>query len=661
MNKPRARIASQLGLALAAILLVVISLSTLFALRSLNAANLATREDHMASEARLLADQLDTFQSTLRISTQRLSGLFESRFGAGLAVQPDQPVSVAGVMTPTLALGGAVLNNDTALVDNFRKMTEGVATVFVRSGDEFVRISTSLTKQDGSRAIGTQLDHAHPAYQRLLAGQSYVGAALLFGRNYMTQYTPVRDAAGKVIAVLFVGFDYTEAQAAQFEKLKQFRIGQSGSLALLDAQNHWLVPPLGPREPEMAAQTLAPLLKQPGAGSFWSDGQESFYSLAEPFAGGPWSVVATMPKAELDQVTWEVGERLVIGSLIATLISVGMAVWLLRRRLAPLNALLAQAEALGNGDLNARSTVAGHDEIAQLGHSFNHMGEALADMVRHIRDASAQVNTRARALNGLASGAYAGMDQQSGEITSMAGAVEEFSATSQHIASNMANTERVAQENTEHTRVGRTSMEQASSSLEQIAGALGETARVIDTLGQRSQEIGGIVSVITSIAEQTNLLALNAAIEAARAGEQGRGFAVVADEVRSLAGRTRQATDEISGMIGSIQQQTAQAVQTMEQGNALMREGLERNAKVAAALSNIDQQSRAAGEQFASIAAATHQQSSTATVLSANLQSVAQVNDEQRQVVSELAQTAKELEALATDLGREVDRFHVRG
>ncbi|WP_442964353.1 Cache 3/Cache 2 fusion domain-containing protein [Pseudomonas sp. KNUC1026] len=290
MNQPRARIASQLGLALAAILVVVISLSTVFALRSLNAANLATREDHMASEARLLADQLDTFQSTLRISTQRLSGLFESRFGTGLAVQPDQPVNVAGVATPTLALGGTVLNNDTGLVDDFRKMTEGVATVFVRSGDEFVRISTSLTKQDGSRAIGTQLDHAHPAYQRLLAGQGYVGAALLFGRNYMTQYTPVRDAGGKVIAVLFVGFDYTEAQTAQFEKLKQFRIGDSGSLALLDAQNHWLVPPLGAREPDKAAQTLAPLLKQPGVGAFWSDGQESFYSLAEPFAAGPWSV-----------------------------------------------------------------------------------------------------------------------------------------------------------------------------------------------------------------------------------------------------------------------------------------------------------------------------------------------------------------------------------
>jgi methyl-accepting chemotaxis protein len=289
------------------------------------------------------------------------------------------------------------------------------------------------------------------------------------------------------------------------------------------------------------------------------------------------------------------------------------------------------------------------------------MGEALATMVRHIRTAAGQVGTRAQALSSLSTGAYDAMEQQSGEITSMAGAVEEFSATSLNIADNMSETERVAQQNAEHTRTGRASMEQASSSLEQIAGALSDTAKVIDTLGQRSQEIGGIVGVITSIAEQTNLLALNAAIEAARAGEQGRGFAVVADEVRSLASRTRQATDEISTMIASIQQQTGQAIQTMEQGNRLMQEGLSRNARVADALSHIDEQSRAAGQQFAAISTATQEQSETATLLSSNLQSIASANSEQREVVSSLALTARDLEALAADLNREVDRFRVHG
>ncbi|MHC8317120.1 methyl-accepting chemotaxis protein [Pseudomonas sp. LB3P31] len=657
MSQPRARIASQLGIALAVILAIVISCSTLFALRSLDTANLATREEHLASEARLLADQLSTFHGTLRESTQRLSGLFEKRFSAGLSLHPDQPVTVAGVQTPGLHLGSEVLNNNFQEVDEFKQMTAGVATLFVRNGEDFIRVSTSLSKQDGTRAIGTLLDHAHPAYARLMAGQNYVGRALLFERSYMTQYTPVRDSGGRVIAVLFVGFDYTDAQNAQFANLKRFRIGQTGSLALLDEQGKWLVPIAGVQALEQAVPSLVALAKIPGKGEFWSDKSEDFYSVAVPFEGGPWSVVASMPQAEIRAVTWSVGIQLAIGSLLAMLIAVGAAVWLLRSKLAPLGDLVRQAEALGAGDLSVRLNVSSHDEIGQLARAFNQMSQALSTMVEHIRKASQEVNSRAQALSGLSGGAYEGMEQQSGEITSMAGAVEEFSATSLNIADNMGSTQLLAQENAQQTRIGRTSMDEASSSLEQIAGALNSTATVINTLGQRSQEIGGIVGVITSIAEQTNLLALNAAIEAARAGEQGRGFAVVADEVRNLASRTRQATDEISLMIQSIQQETGNAISTMEQGNVLMQEGLSRNANVAAALARIDEQSRSAGQQFSAITTATQEQSSTATLLSSNLQSIALANSEQREVVSHLAVTAKELENLAAELRHEVDRF----
>jgi methyl-accepting chemotaxis protein len=657
MSKPRARIATQLGIALAVILAVVISGSTLFALRSLDSSNLVIREEHMSSEARLLADQLATFHSTLRDSTQRLSGLFEKRFAAGLSLRQDQSFTVAGAPTPGLFLGEHALNNDFTEVDEFRRLTAGTATIFVRRGDDFVRISTSVTKQDGSRAIGTTLDHQSPAYARLMAGQEYVGKTVLFERNVMTQYSPVRDASGNVIAALYVGFDYTDAQNTQYENLKKFRIGKTGSLALLDDKGNWLVPPAGIKSPVDAANAVAEVVKHPGKGQFWTEGGQEFYSVGQTFSGGPWTVLSSMPHAEISAVTWDVGTQLAIGSLLAMLIAVGSAIWLLRSKLRPLSELVRQADALGAGNLSVRSNVTSQDEIGQLAGSFNQMGEALSSMVSHIRTAAQEVSTRAHALSGMSGGAYEGMEQQSGEITSMAGAVEEFSSTSMNIADNMSNTERLAQENAQQTRIGRTSMDEASSSLQQIATSLNSTATVIDTLGQRSQEIGSIVGVITSIAEQTNLLALNAAIEAARAGEQGRGFAVVADEVRSLASRTRQATDEISGMIASIQQETGNAISTMQQGNVLMQEGLSRNAKVAAALAQIDEQSRSAGLQFAAITTATQEQSSTATMLSSNLQSIAMANSEQREVVSNLAITAEELNSLAAQLRNEVDRF----
>ena len=639
------------------ILAVVISGSTLFALRSLDASNLVIREEHMSSEARLLADQLNTFHSTLRDSTQRLSGLFEKRFAAGLSLQADKPVTVAGTSTPGLFLRDAALNNDFTEVDDFRSMTAGVATIFVRSGDDFIRISTSLSKQDGTRAIGTVLDRKGAAYERLIAGQSYVGKAVLFDRYYMTQYSPVRDSSGKIIAALFVGFDYTDAQKTQFDNLKNFRIGSTGSLALLDEKGTWLVPPAGVKSLDGAAKSVAELASKPGKAQFWDDGDDNYYSVGQPFAGGPWTVIASMPRKEISEVTWHVGTQLAIGSLLAMIIAVISAIWLLRSKLRPLSELVRQADALGAGDLSVRLNVTSNDEIGQLSGSFNKMSEALSSMVAHIRTAAQEVSTRANALSGLSGGAFEGMEQQSGEITSMAGAVEEFSATSMNIADNMGNTERLAQDNAQQTRIGRTSMEEASSSLQQIATSLSSTAKVIDTLGQRSQEIGSIVGVITSIADQTNLLALNAAIEAARAGEQGRGFAVVADEVRSLASRTREATDEISGMIASIQQETGNAISTMQQGNTLMQEGLSLNAKVASALAQIDEQSRSAGHQFAAITTATQEQSSTATMLSSNLQSIAMANSEQRQVMSNLAITAQELNGLATELRHEVDRF----
>ncbi len=657
MTPPRSRIALQLAVALALMLVVLISLSTVFALRSLNNANLVTRAEHLGSEARLLADQLETFHGSLRDSTQRLAGLFEQRFSGGMQVRNDERVAVGSLQTPALYLGATRLNNDFSEVDDFTRMTAGVATVFVRDGEEFVRITTSLTKQDGARALGTVLDHQHPAYQKLLAGQGYVGRAVLFDRFYMTQYTPVRDGAGRVIAVLFVGFDYTDAQNLQMRNLTDFRIGSTGSLALLDEQGKWLVAPAGAAAMSSLPESLTELIANPGEGGFWSDGRDEFYSVAMPFAGGPWAVLASMPREEIQAVTWRVGTQLAIGSALTLLLAVIAVVWLLRRKLRPLGDLVRQAQALGAGDLGARMAQSSEDEIGELARSFNHMGEALANMVAGIRSAAQDVSARSQAMSTLSRDAYQGIDQQSGEISSMAGAVEEFSATSQNIADNMRSTERLANANAQQTRIGRTSMDQASEALVQIAEALEQTSTAINGLGQRSQEIGGIVSVITAIADQTNLLALNAAIEAARAGEQGRGFAVVADEVRSLAGRTREATNEISTMIGSIQSETSSAIATMEQGRQLMQDGLERNAKVASALAQISEQSDAAGEQFAAITTATSEQSSTATVLSSNLQSIAQANGEQREVVANLADTARELDRLAAQLRQEVERF----
>lgn len=648
-------IAGQLALALTVILVVVITGSGLFALRSLASSTEESHRTHMASEARLLADQLRTFHSSLTTNTQRLAGLFERRFAAGLVRDSNERVQVGNLSTPALHLQGTRLNGNFELVDEFTSLTAGVATLFVRDGDDFTRITTSVKKEDGSRAIGTQLDRKHPAYAGLLNGQSYVGRALLFGRNYMTQYTPVRDASGQVMAVLFVGFDYTDTQKQQFDNLAAFRIGKTGSLALLDEQNNWLVPPAGTSKPEAAVAAIAPNATSEAV--IWSDGDQYFQSVTAQVPGDAWITVATLPDAEIDELIWKVGTQLALGSLLALILAIGASVMMLRHKLKPLDRLVTQAQALGEGHLSLRLPVTSQDEIGKLSFSFNQMAEALSSTVERVRHSSQDVTSRSGQLSTLSGATQHRSAEQSAQIDSMASAVEEFSATAENIADSMRKTEQLTNDNAAETRSGTVSMRAASKALEQIAESLGTTASVVNSLEERSQQIGGIIGVISGIAEQTNLLALNAAIEAARAGEQGRGFAVVADEVRNLASRTSQATREISTMIGSVQDETTRAMTSIDEGNRLMQQGLSLNSEVGQALQRIETQIEQAVEQFTSIAQATQEQSRTATALSRDIQAIAMDNVSQREGAEELASTAHELKRLAEELNHEVNRF----
>ncbi len=648
-------IARQLAVSLAVVLVVAIAGSCVFALRSLAEANLTTSRQHLASEARLLADQLHTFHASLKVSTQRLAGLFEKRFGSGLALDTSVRLPSGETTAPTLQLAGVTLNNAFNEVDEFTQLTAGVATVFARDGEVFRRVTTSVKRQDGARAIGTALDQSHPAYASLIAGKPYVGSALLFGRNYMTQYTPVRGPSGDVIAVLFVGFDYTDEQARQFETLSRFRIGDTGSLALLDKDGKWLVPPSQTSQPD-AARTALQASPQ-GDQVEWQDDEQTFQSMTATVPEQGWRVLATLPQAEINESTRSVGTQLALGSLVALILAIGASMALLRRKLRPLDMMVQQAHALGNGQLSVRMAVNSQDEIGSLAHGFNHMAEALQNTVGRVRSSANEVTTRSDTLNALSATTLARATHQSDQVDSMAAAVEEFSATAHEIAQSMLHTEEITQRNADYTREGGAAMRAASQALAQTSDALMTTVQVIDGLGERSQQIGTIIDVIRGIAEQTNLLALNAAIEAARAGEQGRGFAVVADEVRQLAARTAQATGEIAGMIGGVQEETRRAVATIDNGSRLMQEGLARNSDVARALDQIETQSQSAVQQFASISRATQEQSSTANMLAQSVQSVAMDNAAQREGAEALAGTAQELKRLADALGDEVNRF----
>ena len=233
-------------------------------------------------------------------------------------------------------------------------------------------------------------------------------------------------------------------------------------------------------------------------------------------------------------------------------------------------ALLAMEDiAQGNGDLTHRLSQEGNDELSKISTAFNIFASKLADMIREMAPVSAHISAAATQLNGVASETAESANQQHHGVDSVAAAMNELLASNQEVASSAQQAATAAEEANQKSQQGMNAVKQASDEMASLSNLLEDTAKGADALAADSQTIGSVLDVIRGIAEQTNLLALNAAIEAARAGEQGRGFAVVADEVRTLATRTQASTDEIEQIIRSLQSKakevTGAIVQTRDQ------------------------------------------------------------------------------------------------
>ncbi|HRH82036.1 MAG TPA: methyl-accepting chemotaxis protein [Thiobacillaceae bacterium] len=232
------------------------------------------------------------------------------------------------------------------------------------------------------------------------------------------------------------------------------------------------------------------------------------------------------------------------------------------------------ATQLAKGDLTARTGVRGRHELGEVGQSFDAMAAAFSTLIGQVHSSSTRVSGEAEGLASIAAEVAQGSQAQITQSTATSASATEMDLAVHEVTDRLSQVVNLTDQASEQTQQGRRVVNDAVNGITDVARTVEESAALIASLGQRSDEIGKIVQVIKDIADQTNLLALNAAIEAARAGEQGRGFAVVADEVRKLAERTAKATSEISGMIQTIQSQTGQTVEIMERGNRQAGDGV---------------------------------------------------------------------------------------
>ncbi|OGU17421.1 MAG: hypothetical protein A2076_04580 [Geobacteraceae bacterium GWC2_53_11] len=347
---------------------------------------------------------------------------------------------------------------------------------------------------------------------------------------------------------------------------------------------------------------------------------------------------------------------------IVAVISIVVIIMMFFLRLSivkPLTRIVEEVSFLAKGNLSRRFHSTGNDEISQVSNMLNHLVEELHSDISKIADTSSQVASAASQLHTSSEQIATGAEEVAAQAVTVATADEEMTATSSDIAQNCMMAAEEVQRASQAANAGVAVVERTVTIMGQIAERVQESAKTIENLGVRSDQIGAIIGTIEDIADQTNLLALNAAIEAARAGEQGRGFAVVADEVRALAERTTRATREISEMIKGIQKETGGAVALMQQGVSQVESGTDEAARSGEALRNILEQINAITMQVNQIATAAEEQTATSNDISSNMHQISEVIQQTANGAQEAAAAASLLDAHAEELQALVTRFQL--
>lgn len=625
----------------------------------------------------VLLSLMNAYSESLEKSVQQHAASLGLQFEGAFSLEPGQTVEVEGKPTPMLKLNGVVVNGRYGQIDRFTAANGVVATIFARQDEDFVRVTTSLKKEDGSRAVATALGSAHPAHTSLLRGDSYTGKARLFGRDYMTHYLPIKDGAGKTIAVLFVGLDFTDGLKALKQRILALKVGQTGYIFALDAGKDKGTLTIHPAKE--GANILAS--KDANGREFikemlemkngvirydWKNEERGEkvprekLTVASHFEKWNWVIGSGSYIDEFTQEVAAVRNRIAIGGLVMVLIALALVHFISRQWIAlPLKNVVKVMERIAEGDLTGQIRPASNDEVGQLLAATGQMSENLRVAITEIHQAAENLAASSDQLNVASEEVAEGSRTQSQAAESMAASVEEMTASIQQVADHARSARDMSAAAGESSSEGAQVIDGAAQEMTKIATSVKAASQTVTMLGTRSDEISAIVNVIKEIADQTNLLALNAAIEAARAGEQGRGFAVVADEVRKLAERTSQSTQEISVMIESIQSGTQEAVASMDTGVAQVEDGVQYAHRAGDSIARIRTEASQVAEAVDGISIALGEQSAASNLIAENVSQIVLQAEANHTNAAQTAEAANRLQALANSLKTSVSHFKV--
>ena len=485
---------------------------------------------------------LERVKSSMALLKQRGEALGTPRLGEAVFVKDTQ--------ANQLFLGDTPQANAFSLVDGLTDIMGGTATLFSKTGSDFIRVSTNVIKNE-QRAIGTKLAPTGKAIQKILKQQAYYGAVDILGSPYLTGYEPMYDATGSVVGIWYVG--YSADLNVLENAIKQSHVLTDGFVALRDAKGN-----IRMHSSHVSGQDVTDALAN---NSNWD---------IETVGYSPWGydIVLAASVSEKSSMVASAVLAVVLKIVVASA-GVLLTVFFLVKYIVgkPIEEFIGVVNNLssGDGDLTFRFQASSKDEFGAMAKAFNALLAQLQETLQSVDEATDRMLAKSESLNTTAGQANESVRRLSSETRNIDSAITMLQQNAETVSTNIRSSSEAALTADTDTRRSVQVLSETMKDIESQANDVDTSVQVITELAQASEEISGVMEVIRNIAEQTNLLALNAAIEAARAGEQGRGFAVVADEVRSLASRTQSSTEEIRTMIERLQQGSRVASEKMQQ------------------------------------------------------------------------------------------------
>lgn len=663
----------QLKLIIMLCLLIAFSAIATLVYRTASDILLDTRYDEQRSKLEAVAQTIGGQFNAYVNTTHVLSSTFENGYLAGYEISNDV-MAFAGQPIRNIHLYGLPLVNNTDIVDMFTRDTGAFVTLYSASNDHWLSIASSMLASDNRRLILQPLDAKHAAYAALRQGKDFVELTPDNGRDYINYYSPLKDSQGDVAGVLSVALPVDQATVSILTSLKAIHWGTSGETWVVNgARDRFGEFLLGSVDARAASRSIVAYRDASGAMPFANlrdapQGRVNFtvdgvqhYRLYTMVPGWNWLVLGGTQVDEITQSSQQLLTLIALISLLVGALTYVVMSGVIHRVLKPLGPLRVTMAKMAQGEVSlhlAAPSGTSHNEMVLLTQGAGQMAQALNQLVAQIRETSQRITAQSVSVARDAHTNLAQSESQQQQIEQVVAAIEQMATSARDSAQQID----VIADNVQHanrdTQQGLAVVATVGTHVDELLAQLTRSTEAIRQVDENSERIQQLTQMIDDIAEQTNLLALNAAIEAARAGEQGRGFAVVADEVRTLAHRTQSSVQNVVTIIDELRRSTASAVTLTEQSQRKVSEVQTHSAQAGTALQAIASQVASIAQQSDAIAAAVEEQAQVSSQVADNASQISELNALGRSSTEQTAQSAERLQQDASALEAQVAYFH---